>query len=252
MAEALLHAERGGSGSGPTLLLVHGSGANGAVWHGWKPFLDTWNGRWIVPDLRGHGRSFHRAPYGPAIHAADLAALLKQDEEVVLVGHSMGGAVSLVLGCGLYGISVKRIFAFGARLSTWQPEDIAKARAASKQPARLFATREEALERYLKVSGLFGLRGPDTPEAAVGVVEEGGQFRLAADPASTGAAGADIRPLLPALTMPVHLAAGAEDKSCPRADLVAIDPDAVQFEGCGHNPHVEKPTRVWQWIRDRL
>ena len=95
-----LWAVEGGSGS-PTLVLLHGLGANADVWEGMKPLVrQEWPGRWVIPDLRGHGRSGHREPYGYAGHAADIAALLSQHEDVVVVGHSMGGIVGVALATG--------------------------------------------------------------------------------------------------------------------------------------------------------
>ena len=87
-----LNVRRGGSGS-PTLILLHGLGANGEVWNRMLPIVrERWHGTWIVPDLRGHGRSGHRAPYSYGAHASDIASLLPQDEEVTVIGHSMGAS----------------------------------------------------------------------------------------------------------------------------------------------------------------
>jgi len=42
----------------PVLLLLHGLGATGDVWHAWRPLLTRrWPGRWLAPDLPGHGGS---------------------------------------------------------------------------------------------------------------------------------------------------------------------------------------------------
>jgi pimeloyl-ACP methyl ester carboxylesterase len=58
--EAGLRVHGGGSGE-PVLLLLHGLGATGDVWEGWRPLLARrWPGRWLAPDLPGHGGS--RAP----------------------------------------------------------------------------------------------------------------------------------------------------------------------------------------------
>ena len=55
MMTGRLFAETIGTGD-PTLILLHGLGVNGAVWH---PFVEAlrWPGRVVIPDLRGHGRS---------------------------------------------------------------------------------------------------------------------------------------------------------------------------------------------------
>ena len=55
--EAGLRINQGGSGE-PVLLLLHGLGATGDVWDGWRPWLARrWPGRWLAPDLPGHGGS---------------------------------------------------------------------------------------------------------------------------------------------------------------------------------------------------
>ena len=68
---------------------------------------ERWHGTWVVPDLRGHGRSGHRAPYSYGAYASDIASLLPQDEKVTVIGHSMGGVVALALATGWYGVKVK-------------------------------------------------------------------------------------------------------------------------------------------------
>ena len=43
-------------GQGPVVLLLHGMGATGDVWLPWAPYLEQhWPGRWLAPDLAGHG-----------------------------------------------------------------------------------------------------------------------------------------------------------------------------------------------------
>ena len=55
--DAGLRVQQGGSGE-PTLLLLHGLGATGDVWDGWRTLLARrWPGRWLAPDLPGHGGS---------------------------------------------------------------------------------------------------------------------------------------------------------------------------------------------------
>ena len=45
--DAGLRVQRGGSGE-PVLLLLHGLGATGEVWDGWRPLLARrWPGRWL-------------------------------------------------------------------------------------------------------------------------------------------------------------------------------------------------------------
>lgn len=246
-----LWVETGGAG-GPTLVLLHGLGANGAVWDWMRPIVEArWPGRWLVPDLRGHGRSGHGAPYGLGMHAADVASLLQESGEVVLLGHSMGGAVAMALASGWFGRSVRRVIAFGVKLA-WTPEEVAKAAEVARAPTRWFATREEAIERYLRVSGLKGLIDPGSPAAAIGIAEEGERFRLAADPRTNGVAGAPIEDVIAAMRAPRRLAAGERDPMVTLAQMRRFDPNAAVIEGVGHNPHVEAPEKVWRLVEEAL
>src|SRR5260370_42629819 len=53
--EARLRVHEGGSGE-PLLALLHGLGATGDVWAGWRPLLARqWPGRWLAPDPPRHG-----------------------------------------------------------------------------------------------------------------------------------------------------------------------------------------------------
>ena len=237
-----LYCETHGAGQ-PTLVLLHGMGANGAVW---RPFLEIleWKGRILVPDLRGHGRSSHARHYGYGQQAADVAELLSREDDVRIVGHSMGGAVALALASGSFGIEVKAVLAFGTKTG-FSAEELEKMNTLAKAPVRWFDTREEAVARFLKVAGLEGLLGPDCAAAAAGVREEGGRYRLAADPAAASAAwGPPLSSLVNAARGRLIFAAGSEDRMVPIADLRKIAPEAIELAGVGHNLHVEAPSAL--------
>ncbi|MDZ8172265.1 alpha/beta hydrolase [Microbacterium xanthum] len=81
----------------PTVLAVHGVTSSHLAWAWVAPRLADI--RVIAPDLRGRGRSNAIAgPAGLAVHADDMALLLDAVgvEQVTVVGHSMGGFVSVV------------------------------------------------------------------------------------------------------------------------------------------------------------
>lgn len=242
---------RRGGAQGPRLVLIHGLGANADTWLPLEPHLAEWPGRWLMPDLRGHGRSPHAAPYGYATHAADVAGLLEQDEEVSILGHSMGGLVAMALASGWFGVRVRRVVAFGVKLR-WAPDEAPKLQALARMPVRTFDSRNEALERYLKVSGLAGLVDLSSALAASGVAEEQGGYRLAADPRIYAAAGPEVAPFVHAMRAPLRLAAGSRDAMVTAADMQPFDPRAELFEGAGHNVHVEKPAELWRFVREAL
>lgn len=83
----------------PTVLAIHGITASHVCWAELARQLP--DVRVVAPDLRGRGRSRDLpGPYGMPTHADDVAAVLDHlgTGPVVVVGHSMGGFVTLVLG----------------------------------------------------------------------------------------------------------------------------------------------------------
>jgi pimeloyl-ACP methyl ester carboxylesterase len=246
-----LWVESGGSGS-PTLLMLHGLGANAAVWERMLPSIEArWPGRWLAPDLRGHGRSAHGAPYSVGTHAADVAQLLLPGEQVVVLGHSMGGAVAMTLASHWFGVAVRAVIAFGVKLA-WTAEEIGRGRELARAPVRWFATRAEAVERYLLVSGLKDLIDPGSAAVALGIVEDGGRFRLAADPGIANAVGAPIETVIGAMMAPLHLAAGERDPMVSLEQMRQFDPAAKLLPRLGHNPHVEAPEELWRHVEEVL
>src|SRR3954447_18503699 len=176
-----MYAESDGGGA-PVLLLLHGLGANAGVWRNLLPLLDKhWPGRWVAPDLLGHGRSPASAVYSYGAHAAAVAQQLSQREPVAIIGHSMGGVVGLMLATGWFGVSATHVLALGVKLR-WSADDAARMASLAESPVRWFEDRQAAVERYLRVSGLSGLAASESEMAGAGVVAESGRFRLAVDP----------------------------------------------------------------------
>lgn len=231
----------------PTLVLLHGLGVNGAVW---QPFLKEldWPGRIVMPDLRGHGRSAHTRNYSFAHHAVDIADLFNPDEVVHVVGHSMGGAVGLVLASGMFGISVARLTAFGIKPS-FSAEELSKIAKLAEAPVRWFETRAAAAERFLLVAGLTGLTDAQSPVVQAGLCEEGGRWRLAADNAAGRVAGPPLSDMVAMCRAPLRLGRGDRDPMVTLPELLAFDAQAVEFAGCGHSPHVEAPGAVAALVR---
>lgn len=93
-----LHYSDWGNASAPPLLLVHGGLDHSRSWDHVARALRP-NFHVIAPDLRGHGDSDWAlgSSYSLADHVYDLACLVKAEglEKVAIVGHSMGGMVSL-------------------------------------------------------------------------------------------------------------------------------------------------------------
>ena len=93
-----LHYIDWGNRSAPTLILVHGGFDHARSWD-WTARALARDYHVIAPDLRGHGDSSWstQGSYVIADLVYDLAQLVDQfgREQVVLVGHSLGGSVVL-------------------------------------------------------------------------------------------------------------------------------------------------------------
>jgi pimeloyl-ACP methyl ester carboxylesterase len=108
-----LHYVDWGNESAPTAVLVHGGRDHARNWD-WvaRDLRHEWHV--IAPDLRGHGDSAWAigGMYAVADFVLDLANLIDGlgPEPVVLIGHSLGGAISLMY-TGVYPERVRRLVA---------------------------------------------------------------------------------------------------------------------------------------------
>ncbi|MEV0005063.1 alpha/beta fold hydrolase [Micromonospora sp. NPDC050980] len=259
------------------LVLLHGMGATGEVWLPWAPLLERrWPGRWLAPDLAGHGWSPPLPEYSSAAltqRAADGLGPVRlgPNDRLVLLGHSLGGVVALALAARQRGLPVDAVVGLGIKVA-WSPAELAKADELAARPVTWFPTRDEAARRYLRVAGLAGLFAPDHPVVDAGLRRAGGhpagdqpgdgRWRLAVDPAPTGEQRGDGRwrlamdpaafavgePPLPALLaavdVPVLLARGELDPMVTDAQLKELGVAVATLPGLGHNAHLEDPAAV--------
>jgi lipase len=98
MTDAALHVHRFGDPSGAPLVALHGVTGHGARWRrtAERHLADRYT---LAPDLRGHGRSPHRPPWGIEQHVVDVLAVMDAEGvgRVDLVGHSYGGMIGVHL-----------------------------------------------------------------------------------------------------------------------------------------------------------
>ena len=222
------------------MLLLHGLGATSGVWRGYDG---------LAPDLPGHGTAAWEPSYSFERHAVAVLPLLDGlgDEPVTVVGHSMGGVVALALAA-LAPERVRRVVGLGIKVS-WPREDAARAAAMAERSVATYDTRDEAADRFLRVSGLAGLVAADDPMVDGAVVDraaagEGSGWRLAQDPRTFGVGVPDMAALLAAAACPVVLARGEHDPMVTHEQLGALVDDPVTLPGLGHNAHVEDPAAV--------
>ena len=120
--ETGLRVHEGGSGE-PLLVLLHGLGATCDVWDGWWPLLARrWPGRWLAPDLPGHGGSRPLTGYTFDNLAAAVAGIVEPDARTVVLGHSLGGVVGLALASGRFAVPVQAVIGLGIKV-VWTDED---------------------------------------------------------------------------------------------------------------------------------
>jgi 2-hydroxymuconate-semialdehyde hydrolase len=217
------------AGSGPTVLLLHGSGP-GTTGAAWAPLIEVLapRHRCVAPDLPGFGE----APSAPIEQWLDVLA---PDEPCAVVGNSAGGALALALARTRPRV-VKKVVAVGtmgypmplsaALDGLWSADD---ARAALELifPGPVsdaaVAARAEAMRSQPHYLDLF-----PTPR----------QRWVDALSLSAGA--------LAEVKQPVLLIHGSEDRIVPLADsvlpLLRVLPDARAhvFGGAGHATPVER------------
>ena len=250
----------------PVLVLLHGLGANRHVWDG---TAELWDGDVYAPDIRGHGRAPWRAPYSFGAMAADVAEVLHAEYRArpcAVVGHSMGGAVALALASSWFGPPPAAVATVGVKIR-WSDEELSRIPDLAARPPRLFDDHADAVEWFLKLSGLFGVVDADDPRVAA-VIDAGvtadadhpGRWHSAQDPATIGVGPPDMAALLPAAKCPVSMAIGEHDplvaadhhddlaKGASANPLTAGVTEPHVFSGLGHNAMVEDPQAIIDWL----
>ena len=146
-----LHIQDYGTAGKAPMLCVHGGAAN-AHWYDFvvQGFNADYHVRAI--DMRGHGDSeWHNSnppDYTYSRHAADIHELTEKLDlrDFVLIGHSMGGMVSLVYAAAYPG-RAKSLIVVDSNL-VMNPERIAGFNAVGNRPARAYDTEEEFIANY--------------------------------------------------------------------------------------------------------
>jgi magnesium chelatase accessory protein len=241
-------------GSGPILLLLHGTAASTHSWRALAPLLAQ-HFTVIAPDLPGHG--FTETPAKERLSLPGMAQSLKgllqtlNMQPALIAGHSAGAAVAIRMA--IDGTATPRgIVALNGAL-------LPMAGVAGK----LFSPLAKLLVGLPMLPGLFARRAKNQAMVEKLLLDTGSKLdregvalyaRLIQDPRHTAAALAmmahwDLAPLvqdLPRLTPPLLLIAGAGDRAIPPAQstTVAAQLPAARVHtmpGLGHLAHEEDP-----------
>jgi pyruvate dehydrogenase E2 component (dihydrolipoamide acetyltransferase) len=238
-----------GEGDGIPVLLVHGFGADLNTWMFTQPALAAGR-RAVALDLPGHGGSAKEVGAGDVESLTDavegaLGAL--GVEQVHLVGHSMGGAISaslalrrpervaslnLIASAGL-GPEINASFIDGFVRATRRREAAEVIGLLVHDPALVSRTMVEDVLRYKRLDGV---------SAALARIAEawfaGGRQSL------------DLTRRIAELAMPVQVIWGRDDRILPvaHAEALANRLPVQILDAAGHLPHMEKAGEVGRLI----
>lgn len=257
-----LHVER--SGSGPSVILLHGFTGDGTTMGGLAQRLET-DAEVVVPDLVGHGRSCSPADerdYSVDAMAAHIAVIGEgfARSSFHLVGYSMGGRVALTLACrrpellgSLTLIGASAGLSSDIERADRQESDHALAESLERDGLEtfvgnwmanpLFATQARLGDEFLAASRAQRLRG-----SAAGLARS---LRAAGTGAMT-----PLHDDLGGCVVPTVFVVGAQD---PKFAWIAVDlaariptADIAVIDDAGHAAHLEQPDAVAAVIRKQL
>jgi pimeloyl-ACP methyl ester carboxylesterase len=228
-----------------TLVLVHGAGSSATIWDRMIPLLgDRW--RILAPDLPGHGGE--PGPGRPTVegYATWLEAYLASQTNgpVVLAGHSMGGAIALLVALR------RRVRLAGLILI----DTGARLRVAPEFLAGLQTDFAGTLKRSAQYA--FAASSPDELKAESGErLRQAGQEVVHGD--FVACDGFDVMARLGEIELPTLVLCGSEDQMTPPkyAQYLAAGIAGARLEmldGAGHMAPAERPAAMAEALADFL
>lgn len=195
-----LHLHRRGTAGGASLLAIHGITGHGARFDDLcSGFLNRFDV--AAPDLRGHGRSTHDAPWNLDTHVDDLVAEMDAlgwaDADVV--GHSLGGNLALRL-LAAHPQRVRRVVLLDPAFAL--PTSFTTALAVATLEDRSFASLDEMVEADRLVRPAAAAAGAERDLRSVAVQGEDGRWRMPHSRAAVVAMWGELSRELPAITTP--------------------------------------------------
>jgi pimeloyl-ACP methyl ester carboxylesterase len=144
-----IHYLRWGQAGKPGLVLVHGGAAHVEWWSFLAPFF-TRHCDVVALDLSGHGESGRRDAYPRRVWADEIRGVIADAGFVgrpVLVGHSMGGLVSIV-AASVFGDELAGAIIVDAPVRRPDPESQEGTAGTSFRSPKTYATADEAVRRF--------------------------------------------------------------------------------------------------------
>ncbi|HEY5986588.1 MAG TPA: 3-oxoadipate enol-lactonase [Streptosporangiaceae bacterium] len=210
-APVQLRASLDGPAGAPVVVLGNSLGTTGELW---RPQLDALGKRFRVMrfEHRGHGGSPASAgPYSIGDLATDVLRLLDENgiDRASYCGVSLGGMV----GMWLAATAPARITALAlCSTSAWlRPASMWRERAAQVRAGGMSAISQQVVGRWFTAA--FRERDPATVASFVTMVESTNPEGYAG--CCEAIATMDLRPILPSITAPAQVIAGAEDPATP-------------------------------------
>ncbi|WP_394660701.1 alpha/beta fold hydrolase [uncultured Chryseobacterium sp.] len=239
----MLNFERKGNGK-ETLVLLHGFMENLSIWSDMEPYLSE-HFSLLKIDLPGHGQSEIVAEVQTMEMMAEEVKKVLDDQnldKVHLLGHSMGGYISLGFA-EKYPESLKSLTLF---FSTYLPDDAEK----KEQRIKSYRIIKDAFPHYAR-AGVPNLFNPNERDILEGKIETALEVALSTN--NLGALASvkgmvertDKKHILENLEAKILVLAGKHDNAVKTEALIKGLPDRTNIKSyildCGHNGHWEKP-----------
>lgn len=142
-----------GEPGAPGVVLVHGGAAHARWWDHIAPLLATTR-HVVALDLSGHGDSGRRETYSLEAWADEVMAVARDsfDAPPVVIGHSMGGMVTLAAATW-HGADLAGAIIIDTPIHEATPEEAAARDKVAFGPQKVYVTREEVVARFRVIPG---------------------------------------------------------------------------------------------------
>ncbi|MDO3425366.1 alpha/beta hydrolase [Chryseobacterium sp. APV1] len=250
----MLNFERKGNGK-ETLVLLHGFMENLSIWSDMEPHLSD-NFSLLKIDLPGHGQSEIIAEVQTMeLMAEEVKKVLDHENitKIHLLGHSMGGYVSLAFA-EKHPESLKSLTLF---FSTYFPDDDEK----KEQRIKSYRIIKDAFAHYAR-AGVPNLFNPNEKDILEGKIETALEVALSTN--NLGALASvkgmvertDKKHIMENLEAKILVLAGKHDNAVKTETMIKHLPDRTNIKSyildCGHNGHWEKPKICAEIINTEL